>query len=244
MWLGWIDRLLAANVDGIDLRISAHGTLTDEPLAYGFNEPVVEEYRQRYGVDIRSQAYDADRLSRLRGERYTAFVRECSRRVRKLGKRLQVHVHTEAFRPNPCHGRLMGLPTNIHFDWQAWLSDNLADAITLRLSWFEAMEDPLSARAQRSRLPGALDDPVVEEALALTARKKLPVYLNRYIGRAVGIDEYVSDLERIYHDQRFAGFDIYEFADFARPDQNGKIVPIGNWTERLRAKTKELGIAQ
>ena len=65
-----------------------------------------------------------------------------SRRVRARGKRMQVHVHTEAFRSDPCHGQLMGFPDNIRFDWQTWLNQRLVDGITLRTSWFEAMEEP------------------------------------------------------------------------------------------------------
>ena len=120
-----------------------------------------------------------------------------SRRIRARGKRLQVHVHTEAFRPDPCHGQLMGFPDNIRFDWQTWLNQRLVDGITLRTSWFEAMEDPFSAGAQRSRLPNALQDPVVKEALSLCNRLGIPAYLNRYIHRAVNLDEYLEDLARI-----------------------------------------------
>jgi hypothetical protein len=116
------------------------------------------------------------------------------------------------------------------------------DGITLRTSWFEAMEDPFNARAQRSRLPGALEDPVVEEALALAGRLRIPAYLNRYISRAVGLDEYISDLERIYGDPRFSGFDLYEFAGLALPNERGELVPVGERLERLGKKARELGI--
>jgi len=242
LWRGWVDRLLDAGVDGIDLRVSAHGTLTDEPEAYGFNEPIVEEYRRRHGVDIRTEPYDPVRLAELRGAHYTDFVRETSRRVRARGKRMQVHVHTEAFRPDASHGRLMGIPSNIHFDWKRWLDERLVDGITLRTSWFEAMEDPFNARAQRSRLPGALQDPVVEEALATTRRLGIPAYLNRYISRAVGLDEYVEDLGRIYRDPRFAGFDLYESAGLVEPNERGELVPIGDRLERIAKKARELGL--
>jgi hypothetical protein len=103
------------------------------------------------------------------------------------------------------------------------------------------MEDPFSARAERSRLPGALQDAVVEEALALCAELGVPAYLNRYISRAVGLDEYVTDLDRIYHDRRFAGFDVYEFVHLARPNDRGELAPVGARLERLRAKAGELG---
>ena len=53
---------LEKGVDGVVLRVSAHGTLTDEPYEYGFNPPVVEAYRERHGVDIRREEFDPDLL--------------------------------------------------------------------------------------------------------------------------------------------------------------------------------------
>ena len=52
LWLGWIDRLLEAGVDGVDIRVSAHGTLTDESEAYGYNTPVLEEYARGGGAGL------------------------------------------------------------------------------------------------------------------------------------------------------------------------------------------------
>jgi hypothetical protein len=91
--------------------------------------------------------------------------------------------------------------------------------VYLRTSWFEAAEDPLGAKAtQRSRLTRALADPVVEEMLAVAARKSLPVTLNRYIGRAARLAEYLDDITLASRDGRFAGFDVYEHFDMAQAD--------------------------
>ena len=244
LWSGWVDRLIEAGVDGIDLRVSAHGTYTDEPHAYGFNEPVLEEYRQRFGSDPLENNADLRRLAQIRGEHYTSFLRETSRRLRQAGKKMQVHLHTEAFRPDPCPGQLMGFPANIHFDWKTWLNEGLVDGITLRTSWFEALEDP-PGQVHRCRLPMALADPVVEEALNLTQELGLPVYLNRYIKLPVGIEEYVSDLESVFHDDRFAGFDVYEVAHVVRATPDGsKLVPVENRPDLIRAKAGQLQLGR
>ena len=244
LWLGWVDRLIEAGVDGVDLRISAHGSLTDEPWNYGFNQPIVEEFRQRFGEDPSYMDSHREQLARMRGEHYTAFFREASRRLRASGKRVQAHVHTEAFRPDACHGQIMGFPANLHFDWQSWLAEGLVDAITLRTSWFEGLEDPIEAKPERSRLGPSLDNPVVTEAFGLAGHLNLSVHLNRYIGRAVGIEEYLDDLESVFHDPRFAGFDLYEFADLALPKPDGRsLEPTGDFLEKIRAKTTRLGIA-
>ena len=153
---------------------------------------------------------------------------------------MQVHLPTEAFRRDPCPGQLMGFPANIQFDWKTWLKEGLVDGITLRTSWFEALEDP-PGQVHRCRLPRALADPVVEEALNLTQELGLPVYLNRYVKLPVGIEEYVSDLESVFHDDRFAGFDVYEVAHVVRATPDGsKLVPVENRLDLIRAKAGQL----
>ena len=45
-----LEALIAdAGVDGVNLRISAHGCLSDEPEAYGWNPPVLAAYRKQFG---------------------------------------------------------------------------------------------------------------------------------------------------------------------------------------------------
>ena len=243
LWLGWIDRLIEAGVDGVDIRISAHGSLTDEPWDYGFNPSIAEEYRERFGEELLGAGYHQERLARLRSDHYTRFFKEARRRVRAADKRVQAHIHTEAFRSDACHGQMMGFPANLHFDWQAWLNGGLVDAITLRTSWFEGLEDPIESILERSRLGPSIQDAVVAEAFGLVSSLDLPVHLNRYIGRAVGIEEYLDDLETVFHDSRFTGFDLYEFADLALPTPDGlSLEPCADLLERIRAKAAQLGI--
>lgn len=213
LWLGWVRAMLAAGVDGVDLRISAHGCLSDEPDAYGYNEPVLAAYRQRYGQDPIEPA----KLRTVRGDLYTDFLREASALVRSEGKRFSVHLHAEAFRPDPVFGQKNGIPANIDFQWRRWIDEGLLDEATLRTSWFEAAEDPLGAsHTSSSRLATALADPVAVEMLSRCNARGIPVTLNRYIGRAAGLEEYLDDLDRIRRDARFSGFDVYEFFDLAQ----------------------------
>jgi hypothetical protein len=242
-WLGRVNRILQTGVDGIDVRVSAHGSLTDEPLEYGFNDLIVDEYRRRYKSDISMTNQDLQRLAALRGGHYTAFLREASKRVRASGRKMQVHIHTEAFRPNPCHGQLMGFPANIDFDWKRWLNETLVDSVTLRTSWFEAGEDGDRSHPQRGVLSQALRDPVVKEALELANKLRLPVYLNRYVKRSSSTEEYVSDLEATFHDLRFSGFDVYETYDIARPSPDGSHLNlVRDWSSRIRAEAQKLEI--
>ncbi|MFZ9681799.1 MAG: hypothetical protein ACO3DQ_01135 [Cephaloticoccus sp.] len=220
LWLGWVQAMLDAGVDGVDLRISAHGSLTDEPETFGWNPPVLAAYRARFGEG----EVEPGKLARVRGEFYTGFVRDAAALVRKHGRRTQLHLHAEAFRPDRVFGQVHGIPANVEFQWPRWLDEGLADEVVLRTSWFEAAEDPLgAAQTNRSRLSSALMDPVATAMLEAAARHRLPVTLNRYIGRAAKLAEYLDDLSLTARDGRFARFDVYEFFDLAQasPDHPG-----------------------
>lgn len=244
VWSEWIDQMLGYGVDGIDFRLSAHGSLTDEPHEYGYNEPVVEEFQRRHGAAPSDNVKDRRRIAEIRGESYTEFLRRSSARIRGEGKKTHVHLHAEAFRPNPCHGQLMGFPDNIRFDWKTWLREGLVDSTTLRASWWEGLEDPPGKGAvNRSQLANVLADPVVREMLSVANETDVPVTLNRYIHRAVGIEEYVSYIEAIYRDERFSGFDLYETANIFRPTPDGTaLVPYEDRLDKVRATVQGLGL--
>ena len=248
LWSGYVDRLIEAGVDGIDVRSSSHSSRTDEPTEYGFNEPLLEEYRRRFGGDPLRDDAGLQRLAELRGEHYTSFIREASDRVRRAGKRFQVHVHADTFRPDAVHEAMSWMQANVQFDWKTWLREGLVDGITLRIG-AETLEPGPEGVARRSKFPHAalsktLADPVGTEALALAQELGVPVYFNRYVTRPLGgTDEYVSDLESVFHDDRFAGLDLYELASMVRPSPDGsRLVPVEDRVEGIRAKAAELGI--
>lgn len=238
LWLAWVKQMLDAGVDGVNLRISAHGTLSDEPDMYGWNPPVIAAYRQRYGEG----PIDPVKIATIRGDFYSEFVREASQTVRSRGKKLHVHLHAEAFRHALVFGQQNGIPGGIDFQWKRWLREGWVDEVYLRTSWFEAAEDPLGAKfTQRSRLTAALTDPVAEDMISTAQDLRLPITLNRYIGRAAGLEEYVSDLKQIYRDARFSGFDVYEFFDLAQSSPTeSRLTPRLGRLEALTAAWQEL----
>jgi len=238
LWVGWVQAMLDAGVDGVDLRISAHGSLSDEPEAYGWNPPVLAEYIEQHG----SGPVDPGKLATIRGDFYTEFVRAASTLVRARGKKLQVHLHAEAFRSSRVFGQQHGMPDNLEFQWRRWLEEGLVDEVQLRTSWFEAAEDPLGAKeTSLSKLTNALADPVAGEMLDLANQLNLPVTLNRYIGRAAGLPEYLDDIETARRDGRIARFDVYEFFDLAQcsTDQPG-LVPKGDRIAALKSRWQKL----
>jgi hypothetical protein len=234
-WLRWVDWLIAAGVDGVDVRISAHGTHTDEPFAYGFNDEILAAV----GADA-----DGATLAAYRGDRYTDFLAKARARLRAANRSMLVHLHTEAFRPDPVHGALMGIPANVDFQWRRWLDAGLADGATLRTSWYESL-----GPAERDDLPALLASPVVADTIASAQRRDVPLFLNRYAMdggiRREGdrIERYLDDLEYAYRHPALSGFDVYELWAIAQPSTDGRhIEPIGDLLPRLAERAKRLGI--
>ena len=244
LWSGWIDRTLQTGVDGVSVRLNSHGGCNDEPNEYGFNEPLLEEYRQRFGVDALEDDLVLQRLPRLRGEHVTAFLRDTATKVRAAGKKMQIHMHPDAFRPDPTPRERYWSLTNINYDWQSWLEEGLADGSIMRPSRFEGTPNPPYGQAERAGISQTLSDPVVGDMLSTAAKNDVPVYFNGFV-RLMDIDTYVSEMEAVFRDERFAGFDLYEVAALLGPDGDGTgMEPLDDGYERIMAKSQELRIAQ
>jgi len=124
--LEFVDECLAAGVDGVDFRFLCHNR-TLEPLAYGFQEPVREAYLQLHGIDIVHEPFEPEHLRRLRGSYYTQLLRAARQRLDAAGKPMMLHIPTHVSDPR---GELDTLEINL--DWQTWIDEGLADAITLK----------------------------------------------------------------------------------------------------------------
>ena len=162
---------------------------------------------------------DLATIARVRGDAYTQFLRRAREALRAAGLPLQVHLHTEAFRPSPVHGQLMGFPANLEFQWSEWLASGLVDSATLRTAWYERLGPPIDDLGE------LLAEPFVEETVAEARRHGVPLYLNRYAMdgnvRRTGAraDRYLEDLEFAFRDERLDGFDLYELWALAGPER-------------------------
>lgn len=100
---------------------------------FGYNQPVVDEFKKRHGVDIRTQPFDKQAWAGLRGEYLTQFLRELKSALSKHGKKIAVCVD----------GKDPHLPTvwnvdggvrtagRIHFDLETWAKESLVDELTV-----------------------------------------------------------------------------------------------------------------
>ena len=131
LWKKAVDELIGADVDGIDIRIGDHASWTTYGSEYGFNAPVVTEYRRRYGVDpLTDDSFDRALWRQLNGEYITGFVRWSSQRLHEKGKRLHVQISLPVFDRD--FWTLNDAPANYKYEWKKWMDEHLVDGISLK----------------------------------------------------------------------------------------------------------------
>lgn len=100
---------------------------------FGFNEPIVKEFKKRHGIDIRYQDWtrSASRFDwyGLRGEYVTQFLRELKAELDKTDQKLGFFLQPwRPHKPQPWNvPELMLTAGNIHFDLETWVRDGLVD---------------------------------------------------------------------------------------------------------------------
>ena len=78
--------------------------------------------------------------------------------------------------------------------------------------------------------------------LTSTGKAGVPVYFNGFI-HLMTAEQYVSEMETIFRDERFAGFDLYEVAAILGPNSNGtRVEELDGGFDKIMAKSQELGI--
>lgn len=99
-WLDQIQRLIAMGIDGIDLRLQNHSSMVSDYVNYGYNEPIVEAYMNKYGVNILEDEADPIKLMKIRGEFYLQFVESVATELKKANVTLQIHLRHSLEREN------------------------------------------------------------------------------------------------------------------------------------------------
>jgi hypothetical protein len=134
--LAEVKELAARGVDGISVGFQSHMGAYKEPVPYGFNPAVVEQYRRRWGVDIRTRDYDPDRLSRLNGEVFSGVLRDIRRAI-GAKKRLSVSI-LQGYQAGGAWGSdqtarfvMLAGAHKIDLNWPAWLQDGLVDDLVV-----------------------------------------------------------------------------------------------------------------
>jgi len=130
----YVDHVTGPGYDGISFYTYVENMGMRFDGEFGYNDPIVQEFQRRYGVDIRTQPFDRDAWGKLRGEYVTQFLRELHEALSAAGKKLSV-----VLRPDKPHlpQRWLCLQTevlcqgNVYLDWETWVKEGIVDELVL-----------------------------------------------------------------------------------------------------------------
>jgi len=114
---------------------------------FGYNQPIVDEFKKRYGVDIRKDDFDKEAWGKLRGEYLTQFLRELRSSLSKHNKKIAMWVDPydthlpqlwpwsdtgpgSTYEPERTQGGTMR-PGRIFIDWETWAKEGIVDELTI-----------------------------------------------------------------------------------------------------------------
>ncbi|MDD2629624.1 MAG: hypothetical protein PHV61_05575, partial [Limnochordia bacterium] len=107
--------------DGVYLCTRTHSQPAEHADRYGFNQPVVDEFQRRYGVNILAEDFDLESWRRLRGEYFVQLYRE----IREALPDRQIATGIP-------RGRYLGPPHgNMYLDWETLCTEKLVDLLVI-----------------------------------------------------------------------------------------------------------------
>ncbi len=102
---------------------------------FGFNEPIVQEFKRRTGVDLRTQPFtrsaSRDDWYALRGEYLTQYLRELKQQLRGDGKKLGIFVNPQQPHFTQPWPELMLTAGHIYCDLETWVRDGIVDQLVV-----------------------------------------------------------------------------------------------------------------
>ena len=117
-----VDYAQRYDLDGIFISTRTHSPPAQDADRFGFNSPIVEAYRERYGQDLLGENFDRDSWRRLRGEQVTKLLREL-RAAMPEGKRIAIGIP---------RGDWFGPPYgNMYIDWRTWVAEGLINELVI-----------------------------------------------------------------------------------------------------------------
>lgn len=191
-WLENIRRLLSMGFDGVDIRLQNHSGMVADYINYGYNEPIVARYKQRYGIDILQQEADPLRVMKIRGEFFIDFLEQAAALAHQAGKKLQMHLKRAYIHPvlgDDWHDIGSWLMPKIVLDWKKAVQ--LVDEVTIKDYYFNNYD-------------AALGQEIKQYAQSL----KKPVWVHAYLGQGDELNKkYFTDVAA---DPAVSGILLYE----------------------------------
>jgi hypothetical protein len=99
-WLRQLTRFAEIGADGIEIRLQSHSSGVTDFTNYGFNAPIIEAYRNKFGLDTPLDSFDPIKMMRIRGEFLISFLEEAGKLLRKQDMKFLIQVHGFMERPS------------------------------------------------------------------------------------------------------------------------------------------------
>ncbi|MFW6039422.1 MAG: hypothetical protein ACOC9P_02990, partial [bacterium] len=160
-----------------------------------------------------------EQLRRLRGEFYTAWLRQASDAVRAAGRCMQVHVSERMAEPT------WQTEMQIHFDWPRWFDEGLADEVTVKMM-----------STVRHRAPA-----IIAAARQAGLKVHFCPYLNSTHGKPFGPHKVRNAVDETLA-AAADGLILYENKEFMQADEQGAVQLRAPWLiETLAARARQGG---
>ncbi len=235
--------LLACGADGIHCSTSSHcrhmPNVQEEDF-YGFEQPIVEAYRSKYGVDIRTaDDFDKEVWHDVKGQAMVQLYRELAELCHGQGKELwiglQLGRYTQ-FSADPHFGTNVVMRFTNH--WKTLVDEKIADVFVL--GDYEAMS--ASSQAYWSAKKDIVLNPD-EDLYAWAARTyqpycrgktKLFLFSEWLPGDVTELENRMTFFAERVRLNGFDGIDVHEAASFEWPE--AKMEVFGRFADRLTGK--------
>ena len=189
--------VVEGNYDGISFLTYAENFSQRYEDEFGYGDPIVNEFREKYGVNIRHEEFDRELWRQMRGRYVTEFLRLLKKQLAEHGKQVAVCVHgqhPDRAMPWNIHG---GVPTAGNFRWsvEEWLKGDVVDEICLS----SPAADPIIA----DLMTQIQDQHSTVQLTVFRSRGELPPKIPRvmYLGREIE-SGYQSDAWVDYPDEQ------------------------------------------
>ena len=169
------------NYDGIAFLTYAENFSQRYEDEFGYSEPIVAEFREKYGVDIRHEEFDKDAWRQMRGKYVTEFLRLLKKQLAAHGKRVAICVHGQ-HPDRPTQWNIDGgVQSAGNFRWsiEEWLKGDVVDEICLGAPAAETVIASLMAKIHEQQSPLKLT--------VFRSRGELPPQIPRvmFLGREI-----------------------------------------------------------
>ena len=195
-WLEQVKKMLEYGADGIDIRLQCHSAGVVDYINYGYNEPILERFRQLYQRDPEIDKADFSKIMQIRGDFFYQFLSEAKKIIQQAGKKLMVHLRSSSLNRTPKHNfgeNCFWAMPKILLDWRKIV--DLSDEITFKNYNF-----------------GTYDPSLGKEIKDYAFEQSKPLWINCYLQQ--GGDCTDNFCQAVKHDKRITGVQFYELVYF------------------------------